>query len=453
MSSQDLQTRFGRGYRTYFLILSVAISSFAVIDRTALLTLGGPIKADLKLSDLQFGIVSGFGYALFYAILGAPIARIADTRSRARLIAAAVATFSVFAALCGLARNFVQLMLFRVTVGVGEAGTLPPTNSIVSDLYPPQSRATALAIISIGIPVGSLIGPTFAGYMAKEASWRQVYMMLGAPGLLLALLAFLTLREPPRGMAENKISADREPAPGFYATVTYLAAKPTFWLLVSGMALSAFASAGIGSFLPQYFLRVFQLSLVKVGLLFGVVSFISTLIGIVSGGVVSDWLGKRDRRWCVWLPAIGLGVAAPLYAATFLSPNPVVAIAVLTLAGAVLFLYYAPVQAIVQNMTEPRMRGTAAYVFAIVSGVLGFGFGGTLLGWLSDALAARAMHVADFQAQCPGGVALVAAAGPACQAAGAAGLRGAMALMSGVFLGPAVLFTLAARTIRKDLVV
>lgn len=452
MSPAD-EGRFGRGYRIYFLVLSVLISGFAVIDRTTLLTLGPPIKADLRLSDLQFGIMSGFGYALFYALLGWPIARFADTRSRVRLIAAAVATFSVFAALCGLARNFIQLMLFRVTVGVGEAGIVPPTNSIVSDLYPPARRGGALAIVSIGIPVGSLIGPSLAGWLAGELSWRAVYLMLGVPGLLLALLAFFTLREPPRGMAENKIGADQAAAPGFYETVRYLAAKPTFWMMVTGMALTAFASAGIGSFLPQYFSRVFHLDLFKVGLLFGTVSFISTLTGIVTGGFVADWLSRRDRRWCVWLPAIGLAVATPLYAATFLATDPLVAILVLTLAGAVLFLYYAPVQAVVQNMAEPRMRGTAAYVFAIGSSALGFGFGGALLGWLSDALAARALDVSDFQASCPGGVTVAIGSTLDCSAAAASGLRGAMAIMSAVFLAPAVLFTLASRTLRKDLAV
>jgi MFS family permease len=451
--SQDAGARFGRGYRTYFLALSVAISAFAVIDRTALLTMGQSIKADLKLSDLQFGVISGFGYALFYAVLGGPIARIADTRSRAKLIAVAVAVFSVFAALCGLARSFIQLMLCRVTVGVGEAGVNPPTYSMISDLYPPQRRGTALAILSIGIPVGTLIGPVLAGYLAKEFSWRLVYLLLGVPGLLLALLAFLTLREPPRGLSENRVEADQTPAPDFYAIVRYLAAKPTFWMLVTGMMLTTFAAAGIGSFLPQYFGRVFHLGLDKVGWLFGGVSFLSTLVGNVSGGVTADWLSKRDKRWYAWLPAIGLGVSAPLYAATFLSPNPVTAIVLLTLAGAVLFLYYAPVQVIVQNMVEPRMRGRATFIFTVASFVLGFGFGGALQGWLSDVLAARALGIADFQAQCPGGVAVALGSGLDCQGAAATGLRGAMTVMSAFFLWAAIHFALASRTIRKDLVV
>ncbi len=167
-------------YRIWFLTLMVLISAFSVIDRTAVLTLGQAIKQDLRLSDFQFGLISGVGFALFYAILGLPLARLADTWSRVRLITIAVAIFGVFAALCGLTRNFVQLMLCRIVVGVGEAGVQPPTVSVISDLYPPRKRGTALAILSIGIPVGTLVGP-IGGGSRKVSIARIVSTIPGRP--------------------------------------------------------------------------------------------------------------------------------------------------------------------------------------------------------------------------------------------------------------------------------
>ena len=441
------QGPFARAYRTYFLVLMVLISAFSVIDRTAMLTLGQAIKLDLKLSDMQFGLMSGFGFALFYALLGLPLARIADTRNRVRLVSVSVAIFSVFATLCGFARSFVQLLACRMVVGVGEAGVMPPTVSVISDLYPPSRRGTALGILSIGIPLGSLIGPIGGGYLADAYSWRTVFLLLGVPGVLIAILSWLTLREPPRGMSERK-NAQEMTAPGFLAVCRHLAVKPSFWHLMAAMAVTNFAAAGVGSFLPQYFTRTFDLSLGLTGLLFGVISALSTLGGTFSGGVIVDWISRRDHRWYVWLPAMGVSVATPLYVASFLLPNPVIAMVILTFAGAALFLYYAPVQVALQNMVEPRMRATAAYIFFIVSAVVGFGFGPALLGHISDLLTARAFAGGHYHALCSGAA---AGAGQACQTASAAGLRGSMSLMSCLYLWAAVHFVLAAKTLRRDL--
>lgn len=403
------QGRFARAYRGYFLFLMVVISAFSVIDRTAVLTLGQAIKQDLKLSDLQFGLMSGFGFALFYALLGLPLARIADSRNRVRLVSVAVAIWSIFATLSGFARSFLQLMVCRMVVGVGEAGVQPPTVAVISDLYPPTRRGTALAIFSIGIPLGTLIGPIGAGYLADASSWRTVFLLLGPPGVLLAVLGWLTLREPPRGMSERRTSAEMT-APGFLAVCRHLAAKPSFWHIMAALAVTNFAAAGVGSFLPQYFTRTFNLSYGLTGVLFGVIGALSTLGGTFSGGVIVDWISRRDHRWYVWLPAIGVVTATPLYVASFLLPNPVVAMTILVFAGAALFLYFTPTQVVLQNMVEPRMRATAAYIFFVVSAIVGFGFGPALLGYISDVLAAQSFAGGHYRALCPGGVAGAGAA-------------------------------------------
>ena len=451
--SSDGQGRFSRGYRAWFLGLMVAASAVAVIDRTAILTLSQPIKADLHMTDAQYGLLQGFGLAVCYAIFGLPLARLADTANRIKLAAAAVGVFSLFAGFCSLARSVLQLFLCRVVVGVGEAGVQPPIISAISDLYPPQRRGTALSILSMNIGIGTLIGPIAAGYLTEAYSWRLVFLLIGLGGMAMALLTWLTTREPPRGMSDD-IAADQAPAPGFFAVLRVLAAKRSFWQVMAGMAVTNFAVAGVGSFIALYFTRQFDLKPGMTGVVFGIVSFLSTFGGTVSGGVIVDFVSRRDGRWYVWLPALGVLAAAPLYIGGFILPNAAVALVSLTLAGAALFLYYTPIQAMLQNMVEPRMRGSAAFVFFVVSGLVGFGGGPALLGYISDLVAAHAFVGGDYVTACPGGVAPVAvgaAAHTACRLASATGLKIAMSVMSCLYVWGAVHFFLAARSVRQDL--
>lgn len=443
---------FSPAYRGWFLALMVASGALAVIDRTAVLTLGQVIKHDLAMSDGEFGLISGFAISVFYVLFGLPLARLADTTNRMRLISLAIGLFSLFSGLVALATSFIQLFVCRVVVGLGEAGVQPPTISAISDLYPPKKRGTALSILSINIALGTLVGPIAAGYLAEAFSWRIVFVIVGALGLVLALLSWTTLREPPRGMSEN-IAAEHAAAPGVLVTLRHLAAKRSFWQIVIGMAVTNFAAAGVGAFLAIYFARQFDLSIGQTGVMFGGISFLSMLGGTVSGGVVADFISKRDGRWYVWLPALGLLAATPLYVGAFTLPNQVVALVSLTFAGAALFLYYTPTQALLQNMVEPRMRGTAAYVFFVVTGLVGFGGGPAVLGFISDRMAANAFVGGHYASACPGGMAPAvagAAAHTACRLASATGLRIAMSVLSCLYVWAAVHFFLAARTVRQD---
>jgi predicted MFS family arabinose efflux permease len=446
--------QYSRAYRGYFLALMVVVSAFAIIDRVALLTVGQAISRDLGLNDFQFGLVSGFAFAVVYTLAGLPLARIAESGNRVKLIAIAVAVWSLFSFLSGFALSFLQLLLCRVVIGIGEAGVQPPAIAIISDLYPPNRRGTALAILSIGLPVGSLVGAASAGYLADAYSWRTVFLLLGVPGLLLAVIAWVTLRDPPRGLSEGRSSAPIEPAPPARAVFRHLAVRASFWHIVVGLALTYFAAAGIGSFIPQYFARVFGMSLGQSGILFGLVGASSSLAGNLSGGVIVDWISRRDRRWYAWLPAAGILIAAPLYLAAFGVLNPMIATAFLVIAGVFMFLHYAPLQAVLQNMVEPRMRATAAFIFFFIVSMLGYGVGPTLLGLISDALARHAFAPGDYHSLCSGAVPGTAIAKDllkACHAASASGIRGAMTIMSCLFFWAALHFWLAARTLRHDL--
>ena len=445
--------RFGKGYRAWFLGLMVVASAVSVIDRTTILTLIQPIKADLHMTDADYGLLQGVGLALCYALFGLPLARLADTRNRMKLVAAAVGVFSIFAAFCGLVRSFGQLLLCRVVVGVGEAGVQPPIISAISDLYPAQKRGTALAILSGNIGIGALVGPVVAGRLAEKYSWRLMFFIVGVLGVAVALLALLTTREPPRGMSDD-VDVEHVPPPRFLAVLRLLAAKKSFWQVIFGMSVTNFAVAGIGTFVALYLTREFDLGPAMTGVVFGSVSFISTFGGTVSGGVIVDFISRRDGRWYAWLPALGVLVAAPLYIGGFLLPNAAVALASLTVGGVALFFYYTPTQALLQNMVEPRMRATAAFVFFVVSGLVGFGGGPALLGFISDQVAAHAYAAGSYALACPGGVAphgAGAAAHTACRLASLTGLKLAMSLMAGLYVWGAVHFFLAAKWVRQDL--
>jgi predicted MFS family arabinose efflux permease len=447
-----VEMAFTRGYRGYFLVLTAVILTFAVIDRIALLTMGQAIKMDLALSDFEFGLVSGLGFAAVYIVAGLPLARLADTRNRVRLISIAVGIWSVFATLSGFARSFMQLMLCRIVIGIGEAGVQPPATAVASDLFPPRSRGFALAVLSVGLPAGTLIGAIGAGYLADVYGWRSVFLFLGIPGVLLAALAWLTLREPPRGLSEQLVAAPGTTAPTAVMVFRHLWSKRSFRHLVVALSLTHFVLAGIGSFVPQYLIRAFQLSMGQMGILYGLIGGGITLIGSLTGGVIVDRLSTRDVRWYAWLSSIGVLAGAPLYIVIFGFGLPVIACALaMILGGALLFLHYSPTQVVLQNMVEPRMRATAAFVFFFITSMVGYGAGPALLGLLSDTFAARAFGTGDFAASCVYAAPATPAVAKSCRLASAAGMSSAMAAMSCLYFWAAAHFFRAARTLREDL--
>ncbi|MCH8685603.1 spinster family MFS transporter [Pedomonas mirosovicensis] len=246
---------FSPSYRAYALWLLLFIYTLNFLDRTIINILAEPIKNELGLRDWQIGMMSGLAFALFYTVLGIPIARLAERRNRPLIIAASLAVWSGFSALCGLAQGFGQLVLARIGVGIGEAGCTPAAHSLIAETTPREKRASSLAFYSLGIPLGSLAGMAFGGFVADAFGWRMAFVLAGAPGLLLALVAALSLREP------RKYQAALTDAPGqdaisFRAAMAELAGKRSFWWMAMGAALTAFLSYGNGAFLGSFFFRV-----------------------------------------------------------------------------------------------------------------------------------------------------------------------------------------------------
>jgi MFS family permease len=448
--AQSVRTEYPQ--RLLLLVALVAINTCSSIDRVATITIGPAIKADLALSDFQFGLTAGFGFALFYAFLGLPIARLADSHSRVRLIAFAVTIWSVCLVLTGFVRNFVQLMICRVAVGIGEAGVQPPSVSLISDLYPPARRGFGLGILALGVPVGTLIGAIGGGYLTEYYSWRSALVVIGAPGILLGLIAFL-LREPSRGMSERAAAVPDDATPSLRAVARHLAHRRSFKHLVIAIGLTNITVNGVGAFLPQFFARVSELGLGRIGVLYGAIGAVSTLVSYTFGGAIVDWISRRDRRWYAWLPAIGCLLSAPLYILAFTLSNTILATLLLIVASICVFLYYTPTQVVLQNMAQPRMRATVAFAFFFVVGLVGLGAGPALVGAFSDFFAAGHFNAGDYAALCPGGVPLddPQSLKDACRAASSVGLQYALIGVACTGIWAALHFVLAARTLRKDI--
>lgn len=447
---------FSERYTRWALILLMLVYTSNFIDRTILSTLGQPIKVDLKISDASLGLLQGFAFAVFYTTLGLPIARVAEHRNRVSVLSVCLVVWSAMTALCGLAQNFAQLLLFRFGVGVGEAGCSPPAHSLIADYFPPAKRSTALAVYSFGIPLGGMIGAVSGGWIAEHMSWRIAFFIVGAPGLILALIARLALREPPRGHSEIG-GALAGSTPSLAAVAKRLFGAPSFRHMTAGVTLISFAGYGVNGFAQPYFIREFHLGLATVGLVFGVIGGVSAGLGTLVGGFVTDWAGRHDRRWYALVPGIGSLVAMPFYVAAYLAPSWRMAAVLLMLPGVFSYTYLGPTFGVMHNLVEPRMRATATALLFFVLNFIALGGGPFFTGLMSDVLAQHAFtaaHLGQFLTVCPGGVG--PKGGPAalnalCLATGAHATRWAILATYGFGVWGAIHYFIAAIRIRQDL--
>lgn len=375
-------------YKRFVLVLLVVVYVFNFIDRTILSILLEPIKAEFDLSDTQLGFLSGLAFALFYTVLGIPIARWADRGVRRTIIALAVFTWSGMTALTGLAQNFTMLLAARIGVGIGEAGCSPPAHSILSDYFPPERRATALATYSLGIPIGGGIGYLAGGWLAEWFDWRTAFIVVGLPGLVLAGIVQLTLREPVRGAYDDEAHApdDAKPAIPLGQVIRFMLSLRSFRHMALGAALHAFYGYGAGAFNPAFFVRSHGLSTGEIGTWLAVIGFTGGVLGTYLGGFVSDRVAHRDVRWYMWLPALSTLIFVPFAFFLYLWPTPHVALALAfpgTLLGS---MYLGPTFAMTQTLVRPEMRALASAILLFIINLVGLGFGPQGVGVLSDLL-------------------------------------------------------------------
>jgi predicted MFS family arabinose efflux permease len=344
------------------------------------------------------------------------------------------------------------LLLCRIGVSIGDAGFGPPVSSLIGDHYPLARRASVMSIIWLGAPLGVVGGSMFAGWMAQHYGWRAAFQGIGLPAVALALIAFLTLRDPPRGMSDPGVTVG--PPPSMKAVLRFLLGKPSMRQMLLGCALATIALNAIGQFLGQFLLRSYHLGMAETGALMALIAGGSMSSGLLLGGFGTDWAARLDRRWYMWGPTIGLVLAAPGFLLGFSQHTLFATIAVLMVAHVMLFVYYTPTLAVTQNMVGANMRASAAFVTAIVTGLVGIGLGPTLLGLSSDLFATRAFTLADYAMSCPAGAPPAGATESirlACETASVTGIRHALMAASLLLVWAGLHYFLAARTLRRDL--
>ena len=384
LAAEEKKATSSRAYSSYVLVILSLVSFFNYADRMVLSVLLQPIKLEFGFTDTQLGLLSGLAFTLFYATLGLPLARLADRRSRITIIACAMVVWSTMTALCGAAQNFTHLLLARIGVGAGEAGCIPPSHSLLGDYFSKERRAFAIGVHTAGGYLGIMIGLLVAGYIAEHYGWRWTFVWLGLPGVVVALIAWLTVREPVRGCMETGFTS-----PGKFVkwqdAFAILFKRKTFRQIVMAYSLALFATYGMMQWIPTFFVRSHGMSLAEIGRIYGLATGIGGLIGVLAGGLLAPKLIRRDPRWELWLPALCYASAAPLYLLVFIMP-PDIALSTVFIANMIVALAIGPGLSSIQSVAEPHLRATAVAIVMFFSALLGQGGGPFLIGLISDRL-------------------------------------------------------------------
>lgn len=383
--SSDAPPPLSAAYSRYALGLLVVVYVFNFIDRSILSILLEPIKNEFELSDTFLGFLSGIAFALLYTIAGIPIARWSDRGSRSSIIALAVLVWSGMTALTGYAQSATHLVLARVGVGIGEAGCSPPAHSLISDYFPPERRATSLAIYSLGIPIGGGIGFLLGGWINEMFDWRTAFVVVGLPGVVLALLVKLTLKEPIRGRFDPPALAKAQ-QPSLLYVFRFMYRLKAFRHMAMAAALHSFYGYGAAAFIVSFFVRSHEMGTGEIGTWLAAISCTAGVAGTFLGGYLSDRLGTRDKRWYMWVPLLATTAYLPFAFLLYLWPEPRTAL-LLSIPGSMLGgMYLGPTFAMTQSLVPPKMRATASAVLLFVINIIGLGLGPQGVGILSDLL-------------------------------------------------------------------
>ena len=376
-----------RSYRRYVLFILTLVYVFNFVDRQILVILQEPIKAELGLSDTQLGLLTGFAFALFYVVVGIPIARWADVGNRRNIVSLALVVWSGMTAVSGLAQNYVQLLLARIGVGIGEAGASPPSHSMISDYYEPEERGAAMSIYSMGLYIGILVGLLLGGWLADTIGWRMAFFAVGLPGILMAVVVRLTLKEPPRGGAEMVSDPNAGERYTFKETLSYLWKSKAFRTGAFAAGFCAFAGYSTLTFIPSFLIRSHAMSVSEVGVALGLIIGVSGMIGAISGGYLADKLGKNDMRWYMWVPGLGALISLPfsMLALTLESLNTV--LVCIFISNVFMSCYLGPTIAIAHHLVKPSMRATTSAILFFILNIVGLGCGPVATGLISDYLA------------------------------------------------------------------
>ena len=428
-------------YRSYAMGLLLAISTINYLDRQIVHILAEPIKNDLGLADWQLGMLTGLAFGVLYTLFGLPIARLAERGNRPIIIATATAVWSVFTVLCGTVSNFWQLALARVGVGIGEAGCTPPAHSLIMDYTPPDKRGSALAFYGMGAPLGGLLGMAFGGLAADAFGWRAAFLLAGGPGVLFAILTFLTLKEPRR--KRRRLAGKTAVGETLGAMLRLVSAKRSYWLLGAAITCNVFIAYGHGPFIASFYLRNHSAALAQaasatgalfgftlgsvgfLGLALGLLGGFCGAIGIFIGGRLADRFGPNDPRRYLYLPALAVFLCVPIFIGAMTAPSIWVSLALYGLNALIGFTWYGPAYTAWFSLVPAHMRATNSAVSLFVANLLGLGLAPLGVGLLSD-LYGASMGSGE-------------------------GIRWALISLTGVGVLTGLLFWMAAKTFRTEM--
>ena len=376
-------------YRYYILGLLLMVGVFSWVDRQIFAVLLESIKLEFHFSDTQMGLLGGFAFGLFYASVGLPVAWLADKFNRRNIIALALGLWSIMTAFSGMATGFWTLFIARMGVGIGEAGGAPPSQSLISDYFPPHRRAFALGILYIYLPLGFLVGYMVGGWVNQFFGWRTAFLVVGLPGVFLALLLRFTLREPPRGHSEN-LQHDGL-TPSLWSTIRYFLSRPSLRHIPIAGSIHGIGAWGASLWMPAYFMRVHGMTSGEIGTWLALILGIAGSLGTLVGGYVADGIVRKtgDERWYTWLCALSIMFTVPFSFLVYLWPTPVMALLFFIPAALVMHMFLGPVMAMIQNLAGLRRRAVGAAFYLFLANLISMTVGPVVVGLISDYFHAR----------------------------------------------------------------
>jgi MFS family permease len=357
------------------------------IDRMALAVLLPAIKKSFLFSDVELGLIAGVAFSVSYSIAGLPIARLADRYSRSAVLGVSVIAWSAMTAATGMAHNFWQLFATRAGIGVGEAGCVPPSHSMIVDLVPRSRRAVVLGFYTASQPFGAMLGLVLGGWLGSLIGWRLAFASFGVAGVLLAMVYLLTTREPARSAVALQAIARRE---SFTHSVSVLLKRRSYALTLAGLAFSGFVLFGLLQWLPSYYIRTFERGAGGVGTYFGMAYGVGAMVGILGGGLIGDRLCARDARWPLWMASGAYVFSLPAMLGAIYVSNFYIAMILIFVSFAILSSCYAPVYAMIQAVSPPHLRALAVSLTLFAASIVGSGLGPVLVGFTSDMAHAHA---------------------------------------------------------------
>ena len=477
-------TGYGKAsYRNYVLFLLLVVYTLNFIDRTLIAVVAQPIIDSFGLTDSEWGLLYGPPFAIFYAVMGLPIALWADRSNRVKVITVCIILWSLMTALCGIAAGFLVLLFFRIGVAIGEAGCTPPANSIISDYFVANKRAKALGIYSMGVTLGAVLANLFGGPMAQlkgadfgawinsiglgglftgldwaaVEGWRIAFVVVGLPGILVAIVVMLTIKEPPRGYSDPPDDSPEKPATWSVA-FHELKHKPSFWWMAIGAALVAFVGYGLVSFQAPFLQREHGLDVKDAAINFGAPLSFLAAIGTFFGGYITEKLTPRFHTAVAWVPAIGLLIAVPAYIAAFFMDDLKVIFVLWGIAAVCHYAYLGAQYNIGQGVVSHRSRATAIAVLLVIVSLIGNGLGPYFVGFMSDLFMNMQLAGSVFSEQLTPALCVAKDSGISeaqrivCDQANSTGLKQAMAVTVCWFIVAAGCFLMSARTLKRDFV-